>query len=139
MYHQQNFYTLILFRQVDRLSKSEIKEVLIQILVERQNWFFSIFIFLWTPMPTIVSIVGTRPSTVSTCNFEIFLCIFPKILSPKPFCNSFGNSYVRFLVTHINFRFTCGEWNVCYQSGNLHIAHLDFRQSYSRVSMLTAA
>ena len=45
MYHQQKFYTLILFRQVDHLYKSEIKEVLIQILVEHQNYFFSIQMF----------------------------------------------------------------------------------------------
>ena len=37
MYHQQKLYTLILFYQVHHLYKSEIKELLIQILVERQN------------------------------------------------------------------------------------------------------
>ena len=37
MYHQQKFSTLMLFREADHLYKSEIKNVLIQILVERQN------------------------------------------------------------------------------------------------------
>ena len=45
MYHQQKFYKLILFRQANHLYKSEIKEVLEQILVECPNEFFSIQMF----------------------------------------------------------------------------------------------
>ena len=41
----KKFYTLILFRQADHLYKSEIKEVLIQILCGTPEWIFSFQMF----------------------------------------------------------------------------------------------
>ena len=41
----KKFYTLMLFRQADHLYKSEIKEVLIQILCGTPEWIFSIQMF----------------------------------------------------------------------------------------------
>ena len=42
------------------------------------------------------------------------ISLFPKILSLKLFGNSWGNSYTKFAILDITFRFTCGESDLYY-------------------------
>ena len=42
-----------------------------------------------------------------------FYFLFPKNLSLKSFGNSWNNSYTKFAMLDIKFRFTCGESNLC--------------------------
>ena len=37
---------------------------------------------------------------------------FSKILRFKQFGNSWGNSYIKFVIPDIKFPFTCGKWNL---------------------------
>ena len=53
--------------------------------------------------------------TIKSKYFRDFpgISYFPKILSLKSFGNSWGNSYIHFLVIIIFFRFICGDGKLC--------------------------
>ena len=40
------------------------------------------------------------------------ISLFPRFLSLMSFGNSWGNSYIKFLILNIKFRFTCDEWRL---------------------------
>ena len=79
-------------------------------------WYLLLRVF-WLILPKFNFWKGDRALGYVTTQIWDFpnICLFPNILSLKSFGNSFGNSYSKFAILVITFRFTSG-WSDLYQN-----------------------